>query len=144
MAVTAKLYGKVLEHLANKRIDFDTDTVKVMLCTSSYAPNQDTHDYKDDVTNEVSGTGYTAGGQTLASKTVTYNATTNTMTWDAADPSWNPATITARFAVFYVDTGTASTSPLIGYWDFGENFSSSGTEFRLTLPTTGLATFAVA
>lgn len=48
-----------------------SDTIKVALLTSSYTPNYDTHDFFDDITNEVTGTGYTAGGATLGSKTVT-------------------------------------------------------------------------
>lgn len=46
----------------NKEIDFDTDTIKAMLCAAGYTPDLDAHDYKNDVTNEVTGTGYTAGG----------------------------------------------------------------------------------
>src|SRR5690606_7830921 len=104
MAVTAKLYGLFLKSLANKEIDLETDTLKVMLCTSSYSPNQDTHQYKSSVTNEVSGTGYTAGGKTLTGVTVTYDTGTNTLTLDADDVTWSSSTITARYAVFYDDT----------------------------------------
>ncbi len=52
--------------------DFLSDTIKVSLHTSSYTPNLDTHETLSDVTNEISGTGYVAGGVTLASKTITY------------------------------------------------------------------------
>ena len=74
MAVTGKLYGLWLRNILNGTIttDWDTDTIKVMLTTSLYTPDQDTHDFKNDVTNEVTGTGYTAGGQALTNKTVTY------------------------------------------------------------------------
>jgi len=81
MAVTAFMFGK---HYANAlggeaggdafQSDYLTDTIKVMLATSSYAENLDTHETKADVTNEVVGTGYTAGGATLGSKTITYTA----------------------------------------------------------------------
>lgn len=74
MAVVAHPYGLAAKSVFNKEIDFDTDTVKAMLMTSSYTPNYDTHQYKSSLTNEVVGTGYTAGGVTLASKTVTYTA----------------------------------------------------------------------
>lgn len=144
MTVTAKVYGLAQQSLANKEIDFDTDTVKVMLCTSTYTPNQDTHRYKSDITNEVTGTGYTAGGATLASKTVTYTSGTNTLALDAADPSWASSTITARYAVFYVDTGTSSTSPLICYADFGADVSSTANTFTLTLDASGLVTLTAA
>jgi hypothetical protein len=145
VAVTAKLYGNFVTKLANKEIDLDSDTLKVMLCTSSYTPDQDAHIYKSAVTNEVTGTGYTAGGATLASVTVGYNAATNTFTLDSADPSWANSTITARYAVFYDDTpSTSATKPLIAYWDFGADVSSSGGPFTLTIDAAGIATFTVA
>lgn len=142
MAVTVAAYGLAQQSLANAEIDFDTDTIKVMLCTSSYTPNQDTHQYKSSVTNEVTGTGYTAGGATLASKTVTYTSGTNTITLDAADPSWTSSTITARFAVFYKSTGTDSTSPLICYWNFGADQISTAATFTLQINASGIITLS--
>ena len=145
MAVTAFLYGSAPAKLANKEIDWDTDTIKVALCTGSYIPNQDTHDYFNDVTNEVTGTGYTAGGATLASKTVTYTAGTNVTAFDAADVSWPTSTITARYAVVYVDTaGAASTDPLICYVDFGADVSSSAGTFSIQWDSAGIFTITVA
>jgi hypothetical protein len=47
--------------------DWDTDTIKCALTTSTYTVDIDTHDFFNDVTNEITGTGYTAGGATLAS-----------------------------------------------------------------------------
>jgi len=140
MAVTVAAYGPMMQSLVNGEIDFDTDTIKVMLCASGYTPNQDSHRYKSSVTNEVTGTGYTAGGATLASKAVTYNASTNTLTLDAADPQWPSSTITARYAVFYKDSGTAGTSPLLCYWDFGADVISSGTSFNIQLAAQGILT----
>lgn len=142
MAVTAKLYGLFLKSLANKEIDLDTDTLKVMLCTSSYSPNQDTHQYKSSVTNEVSGTGYTAGGKTLTGVTVTYDTGTNTLTLDADDVTWSSSTITARYAVFYDDTAT--DDPLIAYWDLGQDEVSSSGNFTLTISGSGIATITAA
>jgi hypothetical protein len=144
MAVTAKLYGPVIARLTNKEIDFVTDTIKVLLATSSYTPDQDAHDYKNDVTNEVSGTGYTAGGATLANKTEAYTAGTNVHKLDADDVLWPSSTITARYAVLYLDTGTPSTSPLIGYVDFGADVSSTAGNFQITWSAAGIATFTVA
>lgn len=70
----ASLYGPVLQSVWNGELDVDTDTIKAMLCTSTYTPDPLTHRYKSSVTNEVAGTGYTAGGNTLASKTVVFTA----------------------------------------------------------------------
>ena len=58
----------------NAPIDLLSDTIKCMLCTSTYTPNLDTHKYKSDVTNEITGTGYTAGGATLGSPPLTFTA----------------------------------------------------------------------
>jgi hypothetical protein len=55
-------------------VDFITDALKARLHTSSYVPNLDTHETIADLTNEVTGTGYSAGGVALASKTVTVTA----------------------------------------------------------------------
>lgn len=145
MAVTAFLYGSVAAKLANKEIDWDTDTVKVALCTSTYTPAQDTHDYFNDITNEVTGTGYTAGGATLANKTVGYTAGTNVTKFDADDTSWTSSTITARYAIIYVDTaGASTTDPLIGYVDFGADVSSSSGTFSITWDAAGIFTVTVA
>ena len=144
MAVTSQLYGLCLKSLANAEIDFDTATVKAMLCTSSYTPNQDTHQYKSSVTNEVSGTGYTAGGATLASKTVNYDTATNTLTFDAADPAWATATITARYVIFYVSTGSDATSPLISYVDLGADVSTTAATWTYQIPAAGICSFTAA
>ena len=58
------IYDSALEDEAKGAIDYDTDTFKIMLVTSSYTPNKGTHTRRSDVTNEVTGTGYTAGGVT--------------------------------------------------------------------------------
>ena len=142
---TTSLYTKFPAKALNGEIDWDTDTIKVALVTSSYTPNQDTHDYWDDVSaNETSGSGYTAGGATLGSKTITQDDATNKQTFDAADVSWASSTITARYAVIYKSTGTASTSPLIGYVDFGTDQSSSAGTFTISWSASGIFTTTVA
>jgi hypothetical protein len=55
-------------------VDFLSDTIKIALATSSYAPNLDSHEVFSDVTNEIAGTGYSAGGLALGSKTLTFTA----------------------------------------------------------------------
>ena len=78
-----------LEQTANFNIDFNdttADRFKCMLTTSSWTPNYSTHSIKSDVTNEVSGTGYSAGGESLTS--ITFATSGGTITWDAADVEW--------------------------------------------------------
>lgn len=126
----------------NGGIDLDTDTVKVALVTSTYSPNIDTHDNFDDITNEVSGTGYSAGGATLGSVTVTADTTNDRGVFDAADTSWSTATITARGAVIYKSTGTASTSKLICYVDFGSDIVSTASTFSIVWNASGILTLS--
>lgn len=141
MAVTAFWYGLGLKSLVEKKIDYVNDTIKVMLCTSSYTPNQDTHDFKDDITNEVSGTGYTAGGATLTTKTDSYTSGTNTIALDADDVTWSSSSITARYAVIYDATpGTDATRPLLGYVDFGADVTSTNGNFTITWAAGGILT----
>ena len=127
---------------AEGSIDLEGDTVKAMLVTSSYTPDQDAHDYVDDVTNEVVGTGYTAGGATLASKAVTQDNTNDLAKFDADDVTWSTATITARGAVLYKDTGTPGTSPVIAYIDFGSDKSSSADDFTIQWHADGILTLS--
>ncbi len=142
--VLAALYGLVFTALWNKEIDFPGDAIKVMLTTSTYVPAQDTHDYKDDVTNEVAGAGYTATGDPLASKTVTYTAGTNKHVLDAADTTWGSSTITARIAVIYDSTpATDATRPLICYQDFESDQSSSGGDFTIQWNASGIVEITV-
>jgi len=144
--MASKLYGQFLSQALNKEIDWDTDTIKVALLTNSYTPDQDAHNYLDDViANEVTGTGYTAGGNTLANKTNTYNSASNVIVLDADDVTWSSSTITARYAVIYDATpATNATKPLIGYVDFGSDQSSSNGNFTITWDATGIVRITVA
>lgn len=210
MAVSQFMFGKCVANLLGGEVGGDTfavdylsDTIKVMLATSTYTPNLDTHETKADVTNEVVGTGYVAGGTTLGTKTIVYTAANawatqwagttaylvgdivrpttgnghlyrcivagssaagqptwptvsgqtvvdGTVTWaeigrgvtqvDSADPSWSNATITARYAIAYKDTGTPSTSPLLFLVDFGADVSSTAATFQVTVHALGWLT----
>jgi hypothetical protein len=142
----SKLYGNFIAKAFNKEVDWDSDTIKVALLSSSYTPNQDTHDYLDDVSSfEVTGTGYTTGGATLGSKTVTYDGTNNVVILDAADVTWSSSTITARYAVVYDDAGaSAGAKALIGYVDFGSDQSSTNGNFTITWDSTGIVRVTVA
>lgn len=132
------IYNSFKRDIMNGGIDLDTDTIKVALVTSTYTPDQDAHDNFDDVTNEVSGTGYTAGGATLGSVTVTADNTDNEGVFDAADTAWATSTITARGAVVYKSTGVASTSKLICYFDFGSDQVSTAGTFTITWNAEGI------
>jgi hypothetical protein len=82
-------------------------------------------------TNEVSGTGYTATGETLTNVTPTSSGTTAFT--DFADVTWSSATITARGALIYNDT--AAGDPSVVVLDFGSDKSSSAGDFQIVFPT---------
>lgn len=137
-------YGKFGKNLMNGVIgDLTSVTVKCALVTSSYTPDIDNHEFFSSITNEITGTGYTAGGATLSGKTVTYDSTDNEAVFDATDPTWASSTLTARGAVVYKDTGTAATSPLIRYIDFGSNQSSLASTFTVVFDAEGIINLTV-
>jgi hypothetical protein len=134
------LYNSFKRDIQNGSINLSTDTVKVMLLTSSYTPNIDTHAKRSDVeANEVTGTGYTSGGTALASKAVSVDTTNDRGVFDADDVTWATSTITARYAVIYKSRGGASTADeLVGVVDFGSDKSSSAGNFVIQWNTNGI------
>ena len=125
------VYNSCIDDMARNAIDFDTDSFKVLLVTSSYTPDKDTHLKRSSVTNEVSGTGYTAGGIS-APVTVTKDTANDKVTIQFAAVSWTSSTITARGAVYYKSRGGASSADeLVCYADFGADVSSSSATFSL-------------
>jgi len=143
---TATVYNSYKTKLldSSTKIDLSSDTIKLALVTSSYTPDIDTHDFWDDVSaNEASGTGYTAGGQALANKTVTTDTTNDNGKFNADSVSWTiSSAFSARYAVLYKSTGTASTSPLIGYIDFGSTYTLSSGTLTISWSANGVLTVA--
>lgn len=143
MAVTSFVYGKAMQTLVNKEWDYDTDTIVCALTTSSYTPNQDTHDYADDITNELSGGGYAR--VTLTGKTVGYTAGTNVLKLDCDDVTFSAFTAAnIRYAIFFADTGADSVSPLMAYVDFGATLTATAQTLVVQISADGLMTFTVA
>ena len=128
------VYNTGLNAALTGGVDFDTDTFKVMLVTSSYTPDKDAHEDRADVTNEVTGTGYTAGGDTSA-VTVTKDDANDRIDVEFADVSFTNATITAAAGVIYKSTGTDTTDTLIAYLDFGGDVSSTNGTFTVSVTT---------
>ena len=127
----------------NGALDLDTDTLKIMLVTSTYSPNIDSHTKRSDITNEVSGTGYTAGGATLANKAVTADNTNDRGMFDADDASWASSSITARGAVIYKSRGGASSADeLLLYIDFGSDITSTASTFSIIFNASGILTLS--
>lgn len=120
-------------------IDLENDTFKVMLVTSSYTADKDNHDFRDDITNEVVGAGYVAGGETLSGISLTQDNPNDRAVWDANNVSWPSSTITARGAVVYKSRGgAASADELCAYFDFGSDKTSTTSIFTLAWHADGI------
>lgn len=148
MAVSNLLSGQVVIAAFNKEIDWDTDSIKATLHTSTMAPNQDTWKYVSSLTNELTtANGYTAGGITVTTPTASYNATGNVSTFDCDDFVWTATagnTITARYCVVSDRTpGTAATQPIITIIDFGADVSATGSTLAVQINASGLWTATV-
>jgi len=104
------------------------DTFKLALYTNSASFTAATTAYT--ATNEVVGTGYTAGGGTLTNVTPTSSGTTAFA--DFADLTFSTATITARGAMIYNDT--AAGDPSVVILDFGADKTSTAGDFTIVFP----------
>ena len=116
------------------------DTVKVSAHTNTYSPNQDTHDFFDDVTNEVSGGNYTAGGATLAGQTIARSS--GTVTFDANDVVWTQSGTgftTGRKFVVYRSTGSAATSRLFSVVTADNDVGNLSGDLTIAWAGTGIA-----
>jgi hypothetical protein len=144
--VTGSLFGLTSQGMidGSGAIVWSSATIKVAQTTSAWTPNQDTNHFFSDVTNEITGTGYTAGGATLGSKTSTYDTATDQIRLDAADTSWPTSTLTARRAVVWNDTaGASTTDPVIGWVDYGADVSTTNGTFQITWDATGIEVYDV-
>lgn len=206
MVATWNFYANGLKKLQEAAFNLTSDTIKCGLLVPGHIIDKNAHDFWDDVqADEITGTGYTAGGATLGSKSITITAanswgtsranstayvvgdvvkpasgnghlyrcivagtsggsvptwptvsrqtvTDGSVTWAeigtyavcfiCADISWTTATLSAGFAVVYKDTGTAGTSPLLGYWDLGGTIASTNGTFLIDVGANGVYLFA--
>lgn len=149
-AVTLNLYDIFRRKQASGTgaVNLSTLTVKCMIVTGTYTPNQNTHDFRDDLgATEVSGTGYTAGGNTLATPVVSLDGSGNVAV-DFDDPAtWSQNASgfsNGRRAVIYVARGGASSADeLIAYTDdFGADKGNVDGDFSVTVNASGLFTSA--
>ena len=131
------IYNSCLEDLCKADIVFGgtgVNTFKAMLVTSAYVPDKDLHLTRNNVGNEVTGTGYTQGGN-AATPTVVKDLGTDAVNINWSIASWASATITARGLVIYKSTGTNTTDRLVGYIDFITDVTSTNGTFAVTVST---------
>jgi hypothetical protein len=129
-------YTSGLADVTSGTIDLDTDTIKLILVTSSYTPDAD-HDFASDLTNELSGTGYTGGYAGSGRKTISGAAwstdtgnnriefTFSAVTWTAINAG-NP-----KYAILVKEITNDAASRLIAFLDLG-TVVTNGSDMVLT------------
>lgn len=132
MAITQAMCTSFKKALLDGEMDFSSNTAqsyKIALYTSSASLDAATTAYT--TSNEVSGTGYTAGGNTLTISTApTTSGTTAFLSFGTT--TWSTATITARGALIYQ---TGGSTPSVAVLDFGGDKTSTAGDFQITFPT---------
>jgi hypothetical protein len=135
MAITSALCTSFKKELLERKHDFNATsghTFKIALYTSSATLGASTTDYT--TSNEVTGTGYTAGGIALTNIDPTSSGTTAFI--DFADATWSSATITAAGALIYnttTDGGTGTTNA-VAVISFGGDKTSTNGDFVIQFP----------
>lgn len=147
MSITASgIFGLTLEKMLNATalptngLESETAT-KALLVVDALTPNFDTMDFRNDVeANEVSGTGYTAGGVVLTSTELTLSG--GVLTYDTADPSWTSSTITSAMAavIYFARGGASSADELWLLSDFVTAASTTNGTFLVQIAAGGWAT----
>jgi hypothetical protein len=136
MAVTCILddkFRKKLLTLVNP-IDFAADDLRIALVTSAWTPNRATDEFwSTPQAHEVAAGGaYATDGVSLTTKVIGIDSTGHYAVLTADNVTWVASTITARYGVLYKKAGSAATSPLIGYVDFGGDEVTVSADFVLT------------
>ncbi len=127
MAITQAMCSSFKQQILLAEHDMDTDVLKIALYTSLATLSAATTVYS--TSDEVVGVGYTAGGNTLTSPTVSLSGTTAFV--DFADTSWTTATITARGALIY---NSSKSNKAVAVLDFGSDKTSTAGTFTIQFP----------
>ena len=132
MPITQAMCASFKQQILLGEHDLDTDVIKIALYTSAATLGASTTAYT--ATDEVVGTGYTAGGNTLAGATVSLTGTTAFV--DFSDTTWSNATITARGALIY---NSSKSNKAIAVLDFGADKTSTAGDFTVVFPANDAA-----
>jgi hypothetical protein len=132
MAISQAMCTSFKVGILDGEFDFGTgtsQTFKIALYTSAATLGAATTAYT--TSNEVTGTGYSAGGQNLTISQIPTSSGTTAFI-DFSDVTWSTATITARGALIYLANGT--TNPAVAVLDFGGDKTSTAGNFTIQFP----------
>lgn len=134
--MASRNFTNLSQALAKAQIDFSTATFKGLLVSSvPTESNLDTWANRSNVTNEVTGTGYTAGGFAVTASVAAADAANNRtqVTFSVANPVLSNSTVTAVGMIIYKSTGTAANDTLVTFVEFAAPASSTNGNFSITL-----------
>lgn len=120
-------------------------TMKMMLLDTNHSNNIDSQEFIDDISaNEVSGTGYTAGGVTITGLSAVADLTNDRaeLTFDDVVFNAGGGSLTASYAVIYDDTGTPGTSRILAIFDFGGSQTATNDNFTVSPDAEGAVQIA--
>lgn len=140
------LVNTAIEDMIDQTIDLNSDTFVAVLITAAHAASPTNATWADISASQASGSGYIAGGQVVSPLTI--SRTDGVVTVDCpTNPSWNPATVSAKYAYIVRRAGGSLVSGdlILGYMDLndgGGNLSSVAAPFDVTWSPDGLFTIA--
>lgn len=138
MAMASGVFGLTLRDqfdASQLGVDLVSDVVKFQLVSNTYTPDFTVHGTELDITNEISGTGYTSGGVALSGKTLA--AAAGTLTFDASDVSLSNTTLTGvRGAVLFDDTQASDV--LVSATTFGADYNTVNGTFAIAWNASGI------
>jgi hypothetical protein len=132
MAITQAMCTSFKTEILGGVHDLDTDVIKIALYTSAATLGATTTVYS--TSNEATGTGYTAGGNTLAGAVISADGTTAIVTFNTT--TWSGASFTARGALIY---NSSQGDKTVAVLDFGGDQVVSSGDFAVIFPTADAA-----
>ena len=144
MAMTSGIYGALLRDTLSNSYAYDLatggDSIKWQTTSDTFSPNYDAAaPVEGDLANEVTGTGYTTGGEVLAGQDVTIAS--GVLKFDGTDVSLSTTTLASVEGVIFLDDTLATpTKPLICAVDFTTPYSTTAGTFAIVWVATGIFT----
>ena len=139
MSVSTAMCTSFKQQLLNKEHDLNSDTIKLALIKASPSGTYGaaTTNYSDVTGNsdEASGTGYSAGGQTLDSATISVSGTTALV--DFADEVFSDVTLSASGCIIY---NSSASNKAIATVSFGGTVSATAGDLTIEFPAAGAST----
>lgn len=136
VGIATNVYDSLIDYLGRGEVNLNSDTIQAVLLTSLYTFDS-THTSYSDLDNEVTGTGYTAGGETVPANSITLSG--NTATFTATNVAWEDLDITsagARYIALYCISHSSNIMVCID--DLSTDYDPAGDTFVVQINANGI------